>query len=376
MPYRFSLILGLISSVWLVGCQQEPEPAAVVRPVLVAQPQVGVSHNESFPGEVRARFEPELAFRIGGKVTERLVDVGARVKQGQPLAKLDAQDVDLQLQSARAQVSAAQSNLALVKAERDRYLKLKQRQLASQSHFDNADTQYKTALASLKQAQAQYDVAKNQSSYSTLYAPADGVISMARLEVGQVVAAGQTVFVLAADGEREVVIGLPEQTASQFKVGNAVKVELWSNPEQKYEGSIREISPAADPRSRTFAARVSFSADNSIAEIGQSARVYAYKTTRPTLKLPLSAVTAENNQPYVWRVVANPEANQQLITERVAIKTGAFSETEVSVLAGLQTTDWVVTGGVQLLQAGQVVTAVDRDNRPVHLGEQESADAL
>lgn len=371
MSYRASSLFCLVFGLLLAGCQQQTEPETVIRPVLVVQPQVGASHNQSFPGEVRARLEPELAFRIAGKVSQRLVDVGARVKKGQALARLDEQDMQLQLQSAQAQVNAAQANVTLVKAERERYLKLKQRQLASQSHFENADNQYKTALAALQQAQAQHAVAKNQASYSTLYAPADGIISFAKVEVGQVVAAGQTVMVLAADGEREVLIGLPEQSVEQFQIGDSMQVELWHQPEQRYSGSIREISPAADGRSRTFAARISISGLSATAEIGQSARVYSEKNTVQSLQLPLTAVTAEQQQSYVWRIAVNPHNNQQLVTEQVPVQVAAFAEDHVLLQAGLAADDWVVSAGAHLLQPGQLVKAVDLDNRPVQLGKQE-----
>jgi membrane fusion protein, multidrug efflux system len=117
-------------------------------------------------------------------------------------------------------------------------------------------------------------VASNQASYAVLRAPQDGVIAQRQVEVGQVVSAGQTVFTLAADGEREVLISLPEQAFGRFKIGLPVPVELWSQPGQRFSGRIRELSPSADPKSRTFAARIAFTAGKVPAELGQSARVF------------------------------------------------------------------------------------------------------
>jgi len=210
----------------LSACGQEPPAKITISPALVVQPQPSAVAMQSYPGEVRARFDPQLAFRIGGKVTKRLVDEGERVKANQPLAELDPQDVRLQLEATRAQVAAGQANLNLVRAERDRYKTLLDRQMVSRSQYDNAENMYRAGEAKLQQLKAEQDVASNQASYAVLRAPQDGVIAQRQVEVGQVVAAGQTVFTLAADGEREVLISLPEQAFGRFKIGLPVEVEL------------------------------------------------------------------------------------------------------------------------------------------------------
>src|SRR5690606_38387089 len=136
------------------------------------------------------------------------------------------------------------------------YQALLERQMVSRSHFDSADNAYRSAEAQYQQVRAQYDVARNQVTYAVLTAPQDGVIARRLAEVGQVVAAGQTVFTLAADGEREVLIGVPEHAIDRFQVGQRVSVEIWSQPGKQIAARIRELSPAADSQSRTFAARV------------------------------------------------------------------------------------------------------------------------
>lgn len=209
-----ALLIALLSA-----CGQESTPPTVIRPAMVVQPQPASAAVDSYPGEVRARFEPELAFRIGGKVSKRLVEEGQRVKADQPLAELDPQDVRLQLEATRAQMAAAEANLNLVKAERDRYKTLLDRQMVSHSQYDNAENLYRSGLARVKQMRAEFDVAGNQAGYSVLRATQDGVVAKRQVEVGQVVAAGQTVFTVAADGEREVLISLPEQNFGRFAVG-------------------------------------------------------------------------------------------------------------------------------------------------------------
>ena len=366
MLHRLAYAFIALSLTLLSACGHEEPVVNTVRPVMVVQPEAASQTQMAFPGEVRARLEPELAFRLGGKVTQRLVDVGAKVTTDQVLAKLDPEDVRLHLEAMQAQVSAAQANLDLVRAERDRYKTLLDRQMLSRSHYDNAQSQFKSGQARLRQAQAELAAAKNQAEYTQLRAPYYGVIAQAQVEAGQVVAAGQTVFVLAVDGEREVAINLPEQAIERFKVGQPVTVSLWSQPDQRIAGEIREIAPAADSRSRTYAARVAFRTATIAAELGQSARVYIQTHAQEQYSVPLSAVNAEGQQAYVW--VVDPETST--VAQR-PVKLGAFTQTHARVLSGLQGDEWVVVAGVHLLLADQAVRAVDRNNQPIVFSSQE-----
>ncbi|MPR03119.1 efflux RND transporter periplasmic adaptor subunit [Pseudomonas sp. MAFF 212408] len=359
----FALPVSLV--LFLAACGHEEAAPTTLRPAMVVQPQPTAQAMDSFPGEVRARYEPDLAFRIGGKVSKRLVEEGERVKANQPLAELDPQDVRLQLEATRAQVAAAQANLSLVRAERDRYKTLMDRQMVSHSQYDNAENLYRSGEARLKQIKAEFDVSSNQAGYAVLRAPQDGVVAKRAVEVGQVVSAGQTVFTLATDGEREVLISLPEQGFGRFKIGQPVSVELWSQPDQRFAGRIRELSPAADPKSRTFAARVAFTGGKVPAELGQSARVFIQADGVIALSVPLSALSAENGASYVWRV--QPDNT----LKRTPVRIGAFGEKTVPVLEGLAATDWVIAAGVHVLHEGQQVRPVDRDNRVVNLAAKE-----
>jgi multidrug efflux system membrane fusion protein len=365
--FRYVLPLAVpVSLAFLLSAcgHEEPTPVAV-RPAMVVKPEPSAQAMDSYPGEVRARFEPDLAFRIGGKVSRRLVEEGQRVKANQALAELDPEDVRLQLEASRAQVAAAEANLSLVKAERDRYKTLMERQMVSRSQYDNAENLYRSGAARLKQIKAEFDVASNQASYSVLRAPQDGVVARRAVEVGQVVSAGQTVFTLATDGEREVLISLPEQGFGRFKIGQPVSVELWSQPDQRFSGRIRELSPAADPKSRTFAARVAFTAGSVPAELGQSARVFIQTAEKAPLSVPLSALTAENGATFVW--VVKPDNTLR----KVPVRVGAFGEKTVPVLEGLSANEWVVAAGVHVLLDGQQVRPVDRSNRVVNLAAKE-----
>ncbi|MFO2463824.1 efflux RND transporter periplasmic adaptor subunit [Pseudomonas sp. 15FMM2] len=357
------LLLALPASLLflLAACGHEEAAQTTVRPAMVVQPEPSAQAVDSYPGEVRARYEPDLAFRIGGKVSRRMVEEGERVKANQPLAELDPQDVRLQLEATRAQVAAAEANLSLVRAERDRYKTLMDRQMVSRSQYDNSENLYRSGLARLKQIKAEFDVASNQAGYAVLRAPQDGVVARRAVEVGQVVSAGQTVFTLATDGEREVLISFPEQAFGRFKIDQPVSVELWSQPGQRFAGRIRELSPAADPKSRTFAARVAFTAGKVPAELGQSARVFIQTDGVIALSVPLSALSAENGASYVWLVKTDNTL------KRMPVRIGAFGENGVPVLEGLNPSDWVVAAGVHVLHEGQQVRPVDRSNRVVNL---------
>lgn len=344
----------------LTGCQQKEAPPAPLRVVMVAQPASAELGKTSYSGEVRARQEADLSFRIAGKVTQRLVEVGNQVKKGQTLAILDPTDANLQLNAAQAQLDSALSVERTAKTELERYRQLLPDNAISRSQFDQVDNQYKTARSNAQQARANYEVVSNQAAYSTLRADKSGVIVTRHIEVGQVVSAGQPIYTLAIDGEREVVVGVPEQLVNQLRVRQPVQVSLWSNAEQLLPAYIREISPAADA-SRTFAVRVALSNGSTAVNIGQSARVFiTAANSNQQLSVPLAALTAEQQNSYV--LVFNP-ANSTLIKKPV--RTGAYGRDSVPVLEGLTAQDWVVIGGVHLLQAGQKVRAVNRDNQPI-----------
>jgi multidrug efflux system membrane fusion protein len=354
--------LTFAALVLLAGCGADAPVEPPARPAMVVQPGASGGTASAFAGEVRARHEPALSFRIGGKVVKRMVDVGDRVTSGQALAQLDASDVGLQLEGARAQLASAEADLALADAELERHKSLYERQLVSKSLYDTRVSAQHAAQARVRQARAQAAVSGNQAGYAVLRSPVDGVVAQRLVEAGQVVQAGQTVYVLAQDGEREVAISVPEQSAAQFQPGRALAVELWSDPGVRLPATLREIAPAADPQARTFAARVAFDAGSSRGDIGQSARVYALDGDAETLSVPLSAVHSRDGEPALW--VVDPA------TAKVALRPvliGPYGETAVPVLSGLEPGDWVVAAGVHLLLEGQKIKPIDRENRPVRL---------
>ena len=348
----------------LAACGRGEAPVEAPRPVLVVQPSGGAEAALSaYAGEIRAREESPLAFRIGGKLVKRNVDAGTHVRGGEVLAELDPDDQRLQAQAAQAQLAAAEAELKRTTADRARFQALAKDQLVSRSALDAQTAAWRAADEQARAARAQFDVARNQAAYSQLRAPRDGVVTSRQAEAGQVVAAGQAIFTLAGDDGREVAIALPEARIRDFSIGQPVFVELWSVPGQRLPGTIREIAAAADAQARTYAARVELEGDAARAvELGQSARVYVPRNgERAALSVPLSALQrGADGRSAVW--VVDP-ATRTL--KSVAVTLGTLGDTHVPVLSGLAAGDWVVAAGGHLLREGQEVAPVDRQNRPV-----------
>ena len=341
----------LAVSTALAACGKPEAQVEVAASVLVVQPDGGPqSTSSAYAGDIRAREESALSFRIGGALVKRLVDAGDRVRRGQVLAELDPGDAGLQ-------AAAAQAEMVRLGGDLERYRTLVAQKLVSQSAFDAQQAAYRAA-------RAQYELTRNQSVYTRLVAPRDGVIANRLAEAGQTVAAGQAIYTLAGDAGREVAIALPESRIREIRVGQPVLVEVWSAPDVRLPGRIREISPAADPQARTYAARVALDGDAAAqVELGQSARVYMQAPGEAAaLGVPLSALQrgSDGKSTALW--VVDPK------TRRVHLKPvqiGAYAEDMVPVLGGIDAGAWVVAAGGQLLREGQRVAPVDRDNRPV-----------
>lgn len=348
MKKSTSLSLALIFLLAACGGEKvPPPPPKVVRTLIVGAGDTapdGSSTARTYSGEVRARFETTLGFRIPGKITARLVDAGAVVKAGQPLARLDAADAALQSAQARAQ-------LLLARAEAKRYRDLRARNFVSQAALDAREE-------TLQSAEAQAGLASNQAAYTTLVADRAGVVAAVLAESGQVVAAGQPVFNLAPDGEREVAIALPETEVAKLAVGMPAEVTLWAQGDKAppLAGKIREISPAADPLTRTYAARIALSAAPARLPLGLSATVrFPGLTAGQAVQIPLSAIVHKEQAPAVWIIGADNTVQLRPVT------LGAFSDKWASVSGGLSGGEKIVTAGANRLTMGEKVRPADAE---------------
>jgi RND family efflux transporter MFP subunit len=326
-----------------------PDP---VRPVITVTVAPGAAATRDvYSGELRARVETDLGFRIGGKIAARLVDAGARVKQGQALARLDPEDARLAANAARAQLAAAESDHALAKAELDRARDLLAKNFISQSAFDTRAAAHAAAMARVEQARAQAALSGNQESYATLAADADGVVVSVAAEPGQVVAAGQPVLRLARDGGLEVVVNAPESQVARFRPGDPVAIFLWADPARHFPGRVREVAGGADPVTRTFTVRVSALQEPPGARVGMTATVaFPGATDASLVVLPITALVRDGDAASVW--VVDPNTSR---VQRRPVQVGQYREDGATILSGLSEGEVVVAAGVHKLRADQPV---------------------
>jgi multidrug efflux system membrane fusion protein len=343
---------ALIVFAALAGCGSDvASPPDDVRPVRAEQvAPSGGAVAVRYAGEVRARHETPLAFRVGGRVTRRAVDVGAAIEAGQTIATLDPQDYALALQSAQAQLAAAEAEARLAQQDLQRFSALRARNFISEAELDRRRAAADSAQARVQQLRAEVARQGNQQAYARLRAPHAGVVTEISLEPGQIVAAGQTVAQLARSGELEVRIDVPENALATLRAAKSLTVRLWSTPDKAYAGRLRELSPAADPVSRTYRARVSVLAADAAVKLGMSATVEAAHAVEPGLSVAQSALFQGNGRPQVWVV----DVARGTVAPR-DLRLGALVGERATVVAGLKPGEWVVTAGVHKLAPGQKV---------------------
>jgi multidrug efflux system membrane fusion protein len=349
-------LAGLTLSLVLTGCSKPVEKVEEVRPVRAIKMAPASSRTVAqFSGEIRARYESRLGFRVGGKIVSRKVDVGAMVKRGQVLMQLDPQDLQLAQSQANAGLGAAESNLELAKAELARYKDLREKNFVSQAVLDSKETAYRSARATRDQAAAALRTQRNQTGYGNLVADVDGVVTGIDAETGQVVAAGTPVVRLAQLGEKEVVISIPEDQVDALRKVSDVTVRTWANPDEALPGKLRELSPVADTATRTYTAKISLPKAPEDVRLGMTAYVtLSANGGTPMLKVPLTALVQNQGASAVW-VVENG-------TVRLApIQLAGASGNEMLVASGLNPGQVVVTAGVHLLKPGQKVTVLDAE---------------
>jgi len=354
--------VALSASVLLGACARsgaQAPAAASVRPV-VAQTVAaeGRSKTERYSGEVHARFEAPLAFRTDGKISHRNVGIGDRVRAGQVLATLDPADATMNAAGAQAAVAAATSQRDVARLQRDRIAALRERALVSQAQLDQVNDALKAAEAALQQARQQLGVRENQVRYATLTAEHDGIITTQDAEAGQVVATGQRVFGLAWSDEREVHIAVPESRVGELRAATSLDVTLWAQPGRRYAGTLRELSAAADPQSRTFLAKVAIVDAGADVQLQMSADVAVASATGESYALPASALFHQDAEPAVWIV----DADDRLALRKVVV--ARYVDDGIAISEGLAAGDRVVTRGVHTLHAGDAVRIVELPFQP------------
>ncbi len=298
--------------------------------------------SNSYPGEIRGRYESALAFQVAGRVTNRYVKLGDYVRKGQTLLTIDAQDIQQAVNTATAAVNAATANSKLANDNANRFRTLYQEGAVSASTYEQYNTQAAAATATLKQARAQLTAASNQLSYTRLTAPQDGVIASLTGEVGMVVAAGTPMVSVVQGNAREIQFFVPENRVSSLRPNMPATVTFWALDNTEITGHIYEISPIADPVTRTYKVRVALNNMPATAKLGMTAKVVLTNDSTEELLLPRTAIYQSGDTPQVWVV----KDNQVHLT---TIQTNGYKNNMVVVTAGLNKKDVVVTAGINKL---------------------------
>lgn len=346
--------MPLIAGFLLAACgetQQAAEPVRAVRTLTVGQ--LASATARDYAAEVHARVESRLSFRVGGKMMQRPVNLGDRVKGGAVLAQVDATDLRYGQDAARAALASAQVTYDQNALEYKRYENLRAQGFISDAELERRNSGLQSTKALLEQARAQAGMQANQTAYAALTADAPGVITAVYADVGAVVGAGTPVVSLAHDGPRDVVFSVPEDQLGIFRKlqgrPGAVKVTLWG-ASTTFPATVREVAAAADPASRTFQVKADLPAG--AAELGQTATVHVELAPADgKLRLPLQAVAGRDNQSYVWVL----DKSTMKVREQSVVVLRPEGDNLV-LDSGLKTGDTVVTAGAHVLTPGQQVS--------------------
>lgn len=325
-----------------------PEPVRAVRTLKVGSESVAA--RQEYAGEVKARTETRLAFRVGGKITARAVNLGDEVKAGQVIAQLDPADLKLGQEAAAAGLRAAQASADQTAADLKRYRELHQQGFIGGAELERRETALKAAQATLDQARAQAGAQGNQTQYTRLVADAAGVVTGVDAEPGAVVGAGAPIVRLALAGPRDVVFSVPEDRVGEARAllrqGGALAVRLWGATGEPVRATLREIAAAADPATRTFLAKADLGGAD--VRLGQTATVaFEHGRRDAVMRLPLSAVAQQGGQSVVW--VLDGAA---MTVRPQPVQVAGADGNQVLVGGGLQAGQEVVTAGVHVLTPG------------------------
>jgi RND family efflux transporter MFP subunit len=348
------------SALLLAACGEPPAPAAAVKPVFVTTvTQAASAQTRSFTAVVRARVETDLGFRTGGKVVERLVEVGDVVKAGQALARLDPVDYRLAAGAAADQMQAASVDAQQAASDEARFRRLLADGSVGAADHERQKARADAAAARLDQARRQLDLARNREGYATLVAPYAGVVTALRFERGQVVAEGQPVLSLARDGEREIVAELPEEWVGRVRT-LAATATPWHDTKAPLPLVLRELSPLASAQGRTFRVRYA-AAPASRTQVAalplgstMQLRLSAPQAGPAATVLPVSALVKASGSAGVWTLDAKGSG---LVFTPVQVV--AIDDASVHV-SGLAAGSRVVSVGAQKLDAGIAVRAIER----------------
>ena len=363
-------VLGLAALLPLSACSHHssPPPPPTLVVALPVHPQNGGGPDAlRFPAEVASRYTNAMSFRVAGKIIERNVRLGDAVQKGQILARLDPSDAQQQAAGAQAALDAAKHRLAFAQQQRDRDRAQSEQNLISALQLEQTQDAYTSALDARDQAAAQQVVAQNNLLYNTLRAEHDGFITSENADTGQVVAAGQAVYVLAWSGDTDITIDAPEARLGAISVGQQAIVTFPALPNRRFEARVREVAPAADPQSRTYRVKLSLTSPDRDVRLGMTGEAVLANAEgqggrtaadgsgngNALFVVPATAIFHRGAQPAVW--VVRPKDST---LELRPVATSRYDAATATVTSGLQDGDQVVLAGVHAVFAGESVHPV------------------
>jgi multidrug efflux system membrane fusion protein len=310
-------------------------------------------------GTVVPRIESTLGFRVAGKITARTVDVGTIVKPGDLIAQLDPSDYRLAVDNARAALASADADYARAKADHERYLNLRGSGAFTPQTLEQRQSLAATTFARVDQAKSQLSSAENNLAYTELRADAPGVVTAVQAEVGQVMTQGQGVVRVARTDELEILVGVPEHRLKAVRQAKAASFELWSDPGHRHAATLRELSPSADPMTRTYPARFSVIDPPEFIGLGMTATLaFERPDAAPVAEVPLSAIFQRGTQPAVWVV----DKESGTVTLR-PVTIARWRDDSAAIASGVKDGEMIATAGVHKLEAGQKVKPVQQAAR-------------
>jgi len=340
----------------LSACQSSEPAPEPVRPVLSMVVEPSVSAQSGFVGVVEPQVSVDQAFRVGGTMVNRAVDVGEQVAAGALLASLDSTTLDLAVETAEANLLSAEAQHANAAAAEGRLRALQQSDVVAIANLEQAQQQSAAARASVVQAQSRLAKAREQLSYARLVAPFDGVVTDVGAEAGAVVGAGQMVVTLAQIGARDLVIDVPEDFVQQVKIGTEFIVTPQLDPDARIQGKLREIAPEADAITRTWRLRIGLIDPPEQFWLGTTASAVLLRSDIGQIRVPASAMGGTAEAPSVFVVDM-----ERAIVEARAVEIGPEADGLVPVLSGIEAGERVVVAGVGALVDGQAIAVRQED---------------
>jgi RND family efflux transporter MFP subunit len=350
---RFAHIVP-IAFLLLPACGSEPPVKDERRAVAVQRVGADTGNLASYAGEIRSAFESQIGFEVAGRIVERTVDLGSSVRAGQTLLRLDGADYARALDSAAAQSGSAQTAASVQQADLARSRELLKQGFISTAEFDQQKAAAAQAQAQLRAASAQRGTASAQLGRAILSAPRAGVVTQIEGEVGQVVGAGQAIVTLADPSRPEIAVSLPEGSLDRIRSASRLSVSVWSRPGRHYAARLRSISGAADPATRTFAARLSVDAPAQALLMGETAELRVEGSAgAAAVSVPLTAVLQSDGRAQAWVL-----DRRTMVVQPRMVQIGAAQGDMLTIRSGLKPGETIVTAGVHLLRAGQKVRIV------------------